>query len=238
MQVDVVPDHRLGVHCAAYVAAALRAGVAARGRATVAFSGGSAAPPLLNALAEQEVPWSSVHVLQVDERVAPHGHADRNATVLRDGLIDRVAIPADHVHEMPVTDTSLERAADRYAHTVERLAGRPPTLDVVHLGIGHDGHTASLVPGSDLLHRAVGSVAAASPYHGRRRMTLTIPVLSAARHVLWVVSGASKAPIVRRFIDSDPALPAVQVDRSRAVLLLDSTAAACLAHDTDISENA
>jgi len=158
--------------------------------------------------------------------------------VLQDGLIDRVAIPADHVHEMPVTDTSLERAADRYAHTVERLAGRPPTLDVVHLGIGHDGHTASLVPGSDLLHRAVGSVAAASPYHGRRRMTLTIPVLSAARHVLWVVSGASKAPIVRRFIDSDPALPAVQVDRSGAVLLLDSTAAACLAHDTDISENA
>ncbi len=171
-------------------------------------------------------------------RVAPHGHADRNVTVLQDGLIDRVAIPADHVHEMPVTDTLLERAAERYAHTVERLAGRPPTLDVVHLGIGHDGHTASLVPGSDLLHRAVGSVAAASPYHGRRRMTLTIPVLSAARHVLWVVSGASKAPIVRRFIDSDPALPAVQVDRSGAVLLLDSTAAACLAHDTDISENA
>jgi len=139
---------------------------------------------------------------------------------------------------MPVTDTLLERAAERYAHTVERLAGRPPTLDVVHLGIGHDGHTASLVPGTDLLHRAVGSVTVTPPYRGRRRMTLTGTALSAARHVLWVVSGASKASIVQRFIDSDPALPAVHVSRSRALLLLDAAAAASLLHDTDVSENA
>jgi 6-phosphogluconolactonase len=238
MRVDVVADHQLGIHGAAYVAAALRAGVAARGRATVAFSGGSAAAPLLNALAEEEVPWSSVHVLQVDERVAPDGHADRNVAVLHDCLVDRVAIPGNHVHEMRVTDAPLERAAERYAYTVERLAGRPPTLDVVHLGIGHDGHTASLVPGTDLLHHAAGSVAVTPPYRGRRRMTLTGPALSAARHVLWVVSGASKAAIVQRFIDSDPALPAVHVSRSRALLLLDAAAAASLLHDTDVSENA
>jgi 6-phosphogluconolactonase len=225
MRVDVVADHQLGIHGAAYVAAALRAGVAARGRATVAFSGGSAAAPLLNALAEEEVPWSSVHVLQVDERVAPDGHADRNVAVLHDCLVDRVAIPGNHVHEMRVTDAPLERVAERYAYTVERLAG-------------HDGHTASLVPGTDLLHHAAGSVAVTPPYRGRRRMTLTGPALSAARHVLWVVSGASKAAIVQRFIDSDPALPAVHVSRSRALLLLDAAAAASLLHDTDVSENA
>lgn len=238
MQVDVVSGDRLGTHAAAYVAAALRAAVAARGRAAVAFSGGSAAPQLLSALAEEDVPWHAVHVLQADERVAPDGHAARNITIIRHALVDRAVIPADHVHAMPVTGEDLTRAAERYAHTLAEVAGHPPTLDVIHLGIGDDGHTASLVPGTDLLHGAVGSVAVTPPYRGRRRLTLTGPTLSRARHVLWLVSGRSKASVVRGFIDGDQALPAAHINRSKALVVLDPAAAVCLPHDAGASENA
>lgn len=225
MQIHVVPEEQLGSHGAAYVAAALRAGVAARGRATVAFSGGSGARPLLTALADTDVPWPSVHVLQVDERVAPDRHADRNFTLLSQVLLDRIDIAPDHIHPMPVTESDLATAAARYARIVEQLAGCPPKVDVVHLGIGSDGHTASLPPGTDLLQDGAGAVGVTRPFQGHMRMTLTGPTLSSALHLLWLVSGAAKASVVRRFIDHDAALPAVHINRSRALLLLDLAAA-------------
>jgi 6-phosphogluconolactonase len=228
MKVQVVTDDRLAARGAEYAAGVLRAAVAARGRATVAFSGGSTAGPLLAALAEADVPWSALHVLQVDERVAPDGHPDRNLTLLRRHLLDHVPVPADALHTMPVDEVDLDAAAARYTDVLLDLAGRPPRLDLVHLGIGTDGHTASLVPGSPLLGRTRAAVAVTAPYQGRSRMTLTLPVLSRARRVLWFVRGAAKARMVRRLVEGDMSIPAGRVEASRALLLLDPAAAAVL----------
>jgi 6-phosphogluconolactonase len=228
MRVQVVPEDRLAARGAEYAAGVLRAAVAARGRATVAFSGGSTAGPLLAALAEADVPWSALHVLQVDERVAPDGHPDRNLTLLRRHLLDHVPVPADALHTMPVDEVDLDAAAARYTDVLLDLAGRPPRLDLVHLGIGTDGHTASLVPGSPLLELTREPVAVTAPYQGRSRMTLTLPVLSRARRVLWFVRGAAKARMVRRLVEGDTSIPAARVEASRALLLLDPAAAAAL----------
>lgn len=227
MRIDVVAEDRIAERGAAHIAAVLRTTVAARGRATVAFSGGSTAGPLLQALADADVPWSAVHVLQVDERVAPEGHPDRNLTTLRRRLLDRVPLPADQLHAMPVDASDLDDAAARFAGTLHDLAGRPPRLDLVHLGLGPDGHTASLVPGSPLLTTR-DPVGVTASYRGRRRVTLTLPVLSAARQVLWFVLGPGKAAMVRRLVDGDPTIPAGKVEPSRALLLLDPSAASAL----------
>lgn len=228
MRVRVVPEDRLAAEGAGHAAGVLRAAVAARGRATVAFSGGSTAGPLLAALVETDVPWSVIHVLQVDERVAPDGHPDRNLTVLRRHLLDRVPLPPAQLHAMPVDDVDLDAAATRYADVLRDLGGYPPYLDLIHLGLGPDGHTASLVPGYPSLDAGSNPVAVTAPYEGRRRMTLTLPVLTRARQVLWFIRGAAKAPIVRRLVDGDTSIPAGRVDASRALLLLDPAAAAGL----------
>lgn len=225
MRIGIVESDRLAAAGAAHIAAALRAAVEARGRASVAFSGGSNAGPLFAALADTDVPWSAVDVLQVDERVAPEGDAERNLTALRQRLLDRVALPPDQIHAMPVDAVDLDAVAAGYATVLCDVAGRPPRLDVVHLGIGTDGHTASLIPGSPLLAVTSRLVGVTEPYRGRRRMTLTLPVLSQARQVLWYVSGAGKAAIVRRLVDGDTSIPAGRVERSRALLLLDTPAA-------------
>ena len=228
MQIEVVHAHEVGARAAAFVAAALDGAVAARGHAKVAFSGGSGASELLGALVSTGVAWRSVHVLQVDERVAPRGHGDRNLTAIHAELLDHVDIPPANVHPMPVEDENLDGAADAYARDLAAVAGEPPTIDVAHLGIGGDGHTASLLPGSDLIEPGAPAVAATDEYQGRRRMTLTAPTLSRARSLLWIVTGAEKADVVRRFVDGDRTLPAVHIHRARAVLLLDPAAAARL----------
>lgn len=234
MNLEVVPADRHAARGAEFVAGSLRVAVAARGRATVAFSGGSTAGPLLEALAGADVPWPRLDVLQVDERVAPDGHPDRNLTILRKCLLDRVGLPPERLHVMPVDEDDLEAAAADYAAILHDLAGRPPTLDLVHLGLGADGHTASLVPGlavltsDDAASETPDPVIVTPSYEGRRRMTLTLPVLSGARQVLWFVSGAGKAPAVRRLVEGDRSIPAAHVEASRGLLLLDPAAAAQL----------
>lgn len=228
MRTDIVPTESLPTQAAEHIAAVLRAAIEARGRASVAFSGGSTAGRLFAALTEADVPWSAVDVLQVDERVAPEGDPERNLTALRERLLDHVPLPEERLHAMPVDAPDLEAAAGDYAGLLHDLAGRPPRLDLVHLGLGTDGHTASLVPGSPLLAETSRSVAVTERYRGRRRMTLTLPVLSQARQVIWYVNGAIKAPMVRRLVDGDRGIPAGRVERSRARLLLDPLAASAL----------
>lgn len=228
MKVEIVPEERLGVRGAELVATALREAVAKRGHATVAFSGGSTAAPLLSALAAEDVPWTVVDVFQVDERVAPDGHRDRNLTTLRQHLVDHIPLPEDRLHAMPVDQPDLHAAAAAYGDVLHARGGRPPRLDLVHLGLGTDGHTASLTPDSPWLHEHSDPVAVTAPYEGRRRMTLTLPVLSQARQVLWFVSGAAKAAIVRRLVEGDRSIPAGHVRAARALLLLDSAASAAL----------
>jgi 6-phosphogluconolactonase len=180
---------------------------------------------MLRALAAKDIPWEGVHVLQVDERVAPAGDADRNLTHLRDSLLANAPLRAEQIHAMPVESADLEAAAARYARTLRELAGSPPVLDLVHLGLGPDGHTASLVPGDPVLDVTAADVALTGPYQGRRRMTLTYPILNRARRILWLVTGDEKAGMLVRLRDGDPAIPAGRVRRDRVLVLADRAAA-------------
>jgi 6-phosphogluconolactonase len=176
-----------------------------------------------------EVPWTGVHILQVDERVAPAGDRERNLTHLRETLLDRVALRPEQIHAMPVELPDLEAAAGRYAQTLREVAGSPALLDLVHLGLGTDGHTASLLPGDPVLEVNDAAVALAGPYQGTRRMTLTYPVLNHARRILWVLTGGEKARMLVRLRDADPSIPAGRVRQVQALVLADRAAAGRLA---------
>jgi 6-phosphogluconolactonase len=206
------------------IADAARAAVRARGRFTVAVSGGRTPWMMLRALGSLDVPWKNVHVLQVDERVAPAGHADRNLTHLVANLLAAPQPQAAQIHAMPVESADLDEAAVRYAETLVEVAGSPPVLDLVHLGLGPDGHTASLIPSDPVLDVTYADVALTGLYQGRRRMTLTYPALNRARRVLWQIVGEDKAAMLVRLYRADPAIPAGRVRQDKAMVLADHAA--------------
>ena len=210
---------------ATLIAAEARKAVAARGRFVMAVSGGHTPWVMLRALAEEDVPWESVHIFQVDERVAPEGHADRNLTHLRESLLEHAPLPARQIYAMPVDMPDLQSAAAKYAAELQRIAGTPPVLDLVHLGLGPDGHTASLVPGDPVLDVTDRDVAVTGVYQARNRLTLTYPVINRARLILFLVTGSEKVPMFKRLQTADPSIPAGRVRRDNAVLLADSAAA-------------
>ena len=207
------------------IAAEARAAVAARGRFVVAFSGGRTPWQMLRLLAGEDLPWAAVHVVQVDERVAPAGDPDRNLTHLHESLIQHAPLRPEQIHAMPVEESDLAAAAARYAETLREVAGSPPVLDLVHLGLGADGHTASLVPGDPVLAVDMADVAVTGIYQGLRRMTLTYPTLNRSRRVLWLVTGAEKAGMLARLLDGDPSIPAGRVRQEHALVLADRDAA-------------
>ena len=187
---EVLADsHAVAESAAEFIAAEARRCAAERGRFVLAVSGGSTPAAMLRVLADLAVPWDRVHVFQVDERVAPLGDPARNLTQLHECLLAHAPLRPEQVHAMPVEQANLDAAARSYAAVLCAIAGTPPVLDLVHLGLGVDGHTASLVPGDPSLDVREHEVALAGPYQGRRRMTLTFPVLDRARRVLWVVTG-------------------------------------------------
>ena len=230
MKIEVLPDADVVARRAAErIAAASRAAVAARGLFAAAVSGGHTPWAMLRALAElRDVPWRGIHVFQVDERVAPAGHPDRNLTHLRESLLARAPLPPEQVHAMPVEGADLEAGAAAYGRELARVCGAPAVLDLVHLGLGPDGHTASLVPGDPVLGVADRDVAVTGPYQERRRMTLTYPVLDRARELLWLATGADKASMLVRLVSGDDSIPAGRVRADRALALVDRAAAAAL----------
>ena len=229
MEIQVLEDPAaVAAEAAKVIAREGRGAVAARGRFTMAVSGGHTPWQMLRALAREDVPWSSVYVAQVDERVAPAGHPDRNLTHLRDSLLEHVPLPPEQVCAMPVESPDLEAAARQYARMLQNIAGSPPVLDLVHLGLGPDGHTASLVPGDPVLDVTDADVALTQPYQGRRRMTLTYPTLNRARRILWVVTGPDKVGMLRRLRDGDLSIPAGRIRRDQALVLADRPAASNL----------
>jgi 6-phosphogluconolactonase len=213
---------------AEFTAAEARAAVAARGRFIMAVSGGRTPWTMLRALADQPLPWADVHLVQVDERVAPAGHPDRNLTHLRESLLEHCPLRPEQVYAMPVESPNLEGASEQYAATLTAIAGAPVVLDLVHLGLGPDGHTASLVPGDPVLDVTEADVAVTAAYQGRRRMTLTYPILNRARRIVWLVTGREKAEMLARVCDSDQSIPAGRVRQEAAVVLADQEAAAAL----------
>jgi 6-phosphogluconolactonase len=210
------------------VAAEARAAVAARGAFVMAVSGGHTPWQMLRALASEEVPWGAVHVVQVDERVAPAGDPDRNLTHLRESLLEHAPLRPERIHAMPVESSDQHAACEAYASTLRSIAGSPPVLDLTHLGLGPDGHTASLVPGDAVLEIKDADVAVTGLYQGRRRMTLTYPILNRSRRVLWLVTGSEKAGMLPRLRAGDPQIPAGRVCADHALVLADQAAAARL----------
>jgi len=213
---------------AKFIAAEARAAVAARGRFVMAVSGGHTPWQMLRALADEAVPWESVHVVQVDERIAPAGDPDRNLTYLRESLLERAPLPVEQLYAMPAEADDVEAAACSYARTLERIAGTPPVLDLAHLGLGPDGHTASLVPGDPVVNATDRDVALTRLYQNRRRMTLTYPMLNRSRRILWLVTGTEKAKMLVRLRDADISIPAGRIRQEQALVMADRAAAAKL----------
>jgi 6-phosphogluconolactonase len=226
MRIEVLADaDAVAKKAAAVIAAEARDAVAARGRFVMAVSGGHTPWVMLRALADEDVPWKNLHIFQVDERVAPEGHPDRNLTHLRASLLEQAPLPPQQIYAMPVEMNDLQNAAAKYAAELQKIAGAPPVLDLVHLGLGPDGHTASLVPGDPVLDVKDRDVALTGVYQGRNRLTLTYPVINRARVVLWLVTGSEKVPMYKRLLTADPSIPAGRVLQNNAVLLADSAAA-------------
>ena len=226
MNIEILIDaDAVARKAAEIIAAEARATVAERGRFIMAVSGGHTPWKMLRALAKEKVPWEGVRVVQVDERVAPAGDPDRNLTHLRESLLEHAPLRPEQILAMPVEWADLDAAAIRYAMTLKEVAGSPPVLDLAHLGLGPDGHTASLVPGDPVLNVTDSDVALTGVYQGRRRMTLTYPILNRARRILWLVTGNDKVDALARLREGDTSIPGGKIHRDQAVVLADQAAA-------------
>jgi 6-phosphogluconolactonase len=225
MTLEVLPDPEAAAkRAAAIIAQDARAAVAARGKFAMAVSGGHTPWLMLRALANEDVPWAGVQIFQVDERVAPEGDPDRNLTHLRATLLTNAPISSEQIYAMPVELPDVEAAARKYAQTLNTVIGSPPVLDLSHLGLGPDGHTASLVPGDPVLDITNSDVGVTGVYNGHRRMTLTYPVLNRSRKILWLVTGAEKVAMLPRLETGDTSIPAGRISRPQAVVVADRAA--------------
>jgi 6-phosphogluconolactonase len=226
MKTEVFPDADSVAQAAAeFIAAEARTAVRTRGRFIVAFSGGRTPWQMLRALAREDVPWDDLHVVQVDERIVPWGHPDRNLTNLRESLLEHAPLRDEQIHAMPADSPDLDAATASFGQELSEIAGSPPILDLAHLGLGPDGHTASLVPGGPVLDITDSDVALTGIYQGRRRMTLTFPILNRSRRILWIVAGREKATMLARLRAGDLSIPAGRVNRTQALILADCAAA-------------
>lgn len=226
MNIQVLNDANSVAQAAAkWIAAEACEAVKVRGQFVFAVSGGKTPWLMLSALASEDLPWHAVHLVQVDERIAPRNHPDRNLTHLQESLLARVPLRPDQIHAMPVENHDLSAAAQQYSQELAKLAGAPATLDLVHLGLGPDGHTASLVPDDPALNIAEADVAITEPYQGRRRMTLTYQIINRSRHILWLVTGSDKAAPLVRLLNADRSIPAGRVRQDQSLVLADHKAA-------------
>jgi 6-phosphogluconolactonase len=225
MEVEVLRDSdAVAQRAAALIAAAARDAIAKRGKFSMAVSGGKTPWIMLRELAGEQLDWSKVRIFQIDERIAPAGVQDRNLTHLNESLLSHAPIRPEQIHAMPVEMADPEQAAKEYQKELEDVAGNPPVLDLAHLGMGPDGHTASLIPNDAVLNVTDRDVAVTGVYQGRKRLTLTYPVINRARKILWLVTGAEKQPMLKRLIDADPSIPAGRIRRDEAVVLADRDA--------------
>lgn len=234
MKLKVVADaDAVASEGARFIADAARAAVVEHGSFVMAVSGGHTPWVMLRGLAHENLPWNKVQVVQVDERIAPPGDPDRNLTHLRESFAEAPLSP-DQIHAMPVESSDLQAACVQYAETIQSIAGSPPVLDLVHLGLGPDGHTASLVPGDAVRDVRDVDVALTGSYQGRRRMTLTYPILNRARQRLWLVTGSEKAEMLPRLLSRDVSIPAGGIRDDDSLVIADRAAASRVG---DNSEN-
>lgn len=231
MDVEVWPDHDTAAAAGAtHLAEWLREAVEARGVASLALSGGSTPRRMFEELAKIEVPWSAIHLFQVDERLAPDGHEARNLTSLGAHLLSHVTLPPSNLHPMPVGFPDPADALGEFDSALKEVGGSPPVLDAVHLGLGRDGHTASLFSGDPALEIDDADVATTAEHDGWRRLSLTVPTLTRARRLLWLVTGNDKAQALTSLLAGDD-IPASLIDHPAAVVVADQAAAAGVVPD-------
>lgn len=218
IELEVAGDERAASRRAAELIATAGAEAAAeRGRFAFAMSGGRSPWAMLAILGElEEMPWEATELFQVDERVAAPGDEARNLTHMVLGLsMDHQAT----LRPMPVTQRDLDAAAREYE------AGLPDRFDLVHLGLGPDGHTASLVPGDPVLDVSDRRVAITeTAYQDHRRMTLTYPALDDARRIVWLVTGPDKPEALQKLLAGDESIPAARVHNDNAIVVADEAA--------------
>jgi 6-phosphogluconolactonase len=232
MRIKIVADaDSAASEAAKMIAGEARAAVKNQGSFVMAVSGGRTPWIMLRDLALENLPWNAVHVVQVDERIAPAGDPDRNLTHLRQSLLEHAPLPPEQIHPMPVESPDLQAACAQYSRTLDVIAGAPPVLDLVHLGLGPDGHTASLIPGDPVDNVRDVNVALTGIYQGRRRMTLTYPIINRSRRILWLVTGSEKAGILARLLAGDPSIPAGRIPTDHAMVIADREAASRLGND-------
>ncbi len=225
MKIEILADtDSVAREAAAIIAEQAQATVAERSRFILGVSGGQTPAVMLRYLASKDLPWNQIEIVQVDERIVPATHPERNLIALHESL-RRSPLQQKQIHPMPVEATDLSAAAKHYADLLQTIAGSPPVLDMAHLGLGTDGHTASLVPGDPVLDVTDVDVALTAEYRGRRRMTLTYPMLNRSRRILWVVTGSEKEDALARLRDGDQTIPAGRIRRDMALVLADSAAA-------------
>jgi 6-phosphogluconolactonase len=222
MNVETFLDFSMVANKAAsIIAEEARLAITQRDQFIMAVSGGNTPWFMLRALSNEDLPWEKIHIFQVDERIAPAGSPDRNLTHLQESLLSQATIPLDNIHAMPVEDSNLAAAAKKYELSLKKIAGPEPVFDLIHLGLGADGHTASLIPGDPVLEIHDTDVAITALYQGHLRMTLTYPVINRARHILWVVTGNEKIQALNQLLSADHSIPAGLINQDHATILSD-----------------
>ncbi len=198
---------------------AIRGAIETHGRCVMGISGGNTPAAVFGELAHRDLPWDKVVIVQVDERLAAIGSDERNLTQQLQAFGD---LPLRWL-ALPMAEPIADGIAT-FTEELQALAGSPPVLDVVHLGLGADGHTASLVPGDPVLDVVDRDVAITGTYRGHRRVTLTRPVLDRARLIVWLVHGASKAPVLARLLERDRSIPAGLLNPQQSIVVADTAA--------------
>jgi 6-phosphogluconolactonase len=225
LKTEIFPSaDQVAEKAAAYLEQLIRETLTQKKTFSMAISGGRTPWEMLKILSKASLPWQRVNLFQVDERVAADGHADRNLTQLFQALEGSPLVTRLRIFPMPVTAEDLDVASQDYSQLIQEIT-EGEGLDLIHLGMGSDGHTASLVPGDGVLEVSNRDVACTEQlYQGRIRMTLTYPLLNSAKRILWIVTGVEKQEMVQRLLKQDTSIPAGAVNQANALLMADQAA--------------
>jgi 6-phosphogluconolactonase len=225
MKTELFPTaDQVAAGAAAYLEQEIRVALTHQKSFSLAISGGRTPWEMLKILSKADLPWKRVNLFQVDERVAPDGHADRNLTQLFQAIAGTPMVTQLRIFPMPVLAEDLEEGCREYTQVLDEVT-EGKGLDLIHLGLGSDGHTASLVPGDGVMEVQDRLVACTqNTYQGRIRMTLTYPLLNSAKQLLWIVTGSEKQEMVQRLLQKDQSIPAGSIRQENALLMVDQAA--------------